>query len=388
MKNYKKAFTIIEVMISILIISSCLIVWFQLYSMALVSKVKIVEQTNLEKNIFYFSEKLFTLIKKWWTLDYEEYFNRKIIWAEIESGHFSKNTWFGNFWYEWVVWTSNFWKGFYYCLSWDWEDNKLKPTWCWEKLNIDSNIVKEGKKDRNYFWSPQRYWQYSFQFIDYNSNHDDDSWDENWDWKIIRDDDDEHKWAGPEVFDAWSDVKELYLLSWDKKKRTLIRWKYFQDEFITDSSKKWSENPDDKKYCRWTIEFLELEWKDWWLDHNSAVNDDFQNDWVVDTWIISKEFTWWEEIIAWGEQDWWKYRKELFSDDINISDFKISAYPNIDNTKTWNVDLKEQKSYLVSPYVTISMQLKPSWKLKAKIQWNIKDVNFNSTINLTDIFSN
>jgi hypothetical protein len=32
--------------------------------MALVSKVKIVEQTNLEKNIFYFSEKLFTLIKK------------------------------------------------------------------------------------------------------------------------------------------------------------------------------------------------------------------------------------------------------------------------------------------------------------------------------------
>ena len=216
MKNYKKDFTIIEVMISILIISSCLIVWFQLYSMALVSKVKIVEQTNLEKNIFYFSEKLFTLIKKWWTLDYEEYFNRKIIWAEIESGHFSKNTWFGNFWYEWVVWTSNFWKGFYYCLSWDWEDNKLKPTWCWEKLNIDSNIVKEGKKDRNYFWSPQRYWQYSFQFIDYNSNHDDDSWDENWDWKIIRDDDDEHKWAGPEVFDAWCDVIELYLLSWDK----------------------------------------------------------------------------------------------------------------------------------------------------------------------------
>ncbi|MBF0913783.1 prepilin-type N-terminal cleavage/methylation domain-containing protein [Candidatus Gracilibacteria bacterium] len=388
MKNYKKAFTIIEVMISILIISSCLIVGFQLYSMALVSKVKIVEQTNLEKNIFYFSEKLFTLIKKGGTLDYEEYFNRKIIGTEIESGHFSKNTGFGNFGYEGVVGTSNFGKGFYYCLSGDGEDNKLKPTGCWEKLNIDSNIVKEGKKDRNYFGSPQRYGQYSFQFIDYNSNHDDDSGDENGDGKIIRDDDDEHKGSGPEVFDAGSDVKELYLLSGDKKKRTLIRWKYFQDEFITDSSKKCSDNPDDKQYCRGTIEFLELEGKDWGLDHNSAVNDDFQNDGVVDTWIISKEFTGGEEIIAGGEQDGGKYRKELFSDDINISDFKISAYPNIDNTKTWNVDLKEQKSYLVSPYVTISMQLKPSWKLKAKIQGNIKDVNFNSTINLTDIFSN
>jgi hypothetical protein len=31
--------------------------------MASISKIKLEEQTKLEKNIFYFSEKLFTLIK-------------------------------------------------------------------------------------------------------------------------------------------------------------------------------------------------------------------------------------------------------------------------------------------------------------------------------------
>ena len=62
MKKTKKAFTLIEVIVSILIVSIVIIAWFQLYLQASSSKIKIVEQTNLEKNVFYFSEKLFSLI--------------------------------------------------------------------------------------------------------------------------------------------------------------------------------------------------------------------------------------------------------------------------------------------------------------------------------------
>ena len=114
MKKTKKAFTLIEVIVSILIVSIVIIAWFQLYLQASISKIKIFEQTNLEKYFFYFSEKLFSFIKKWWILDYEEYFNRKIVWLETENGHYKKNTWFWNFWSGWKIWTEaiwiNYWK--------------------------------------------------------------------------------------------------------------------------------------------------------------------------------------------------------------------------------------------------------------------------------------
>ena len=353
MKKTKKAFTLIEVIVSILIVSIVIIAWFQLYLQASSSKIKIVEQTNLEKNVFYFSEKLFSLIKKWWILDYEEYFNRKIVWLETENGHYKKNTWFWNFWSGWKIWTEAIWI---------------------------------------------KYWEYSFQFLDYNSNYDDDKWDENWDWSIKRDDDDEYLWIWPEAFEADTDLKEIYLLSWDKSKRTFIRWNIKQDEFADkiSSFEKCDKNPTSPnfKYCRGTIEFLELEGKDWWLDHDDSTQDQYQNDWVVDTWVIAKSFSWKsnltanDSIIAWWKDDKW-FRKALFSDDINITWFKVFAYPNIDNSKVWKVDEQEQQNkYLISPYLITSVKVKPSWKIKTRLRWDVQEISFNSTINLTEIFSN
>lgn len=404
MKKTKKAFTLIEVIVSILIVSIVIIAWFQLYLQASSSKIKIVEQTNLEKNVFYFSEKLFSLIKKWWVLDYEEYFNRKIVWLETEDGHYKKNTWFWNFWSGWKIWTEaiwiNYWKEFYFCLSWNWEDNKMWRDWCVKKQNISTYSLKDTNKTENvdYEWQPQRYWEYSFQFLDYNSNYDDDKWDENWDWSIKRDDDDEYLWIWPEAFEADTDLKEIYLLSWDKLKRTFIRWNIKQDEFADkiSSFEKCDKNPTSPnfKYCRGTIEFLELEGKDWWLDHDDSTQDQYQNDWVVDTWVIAKSFSWKsnltanDSIIAWWKDDKW-YRKALFSDDINITWFKVFAYPNIDNSKVWKVDEQEQQNkYLISPYLITSVKVKPSWKIKTRLRWDVQEIRFNSTINLTEIFSN
>lgn len=423
----KKAFTLIEILVAILILSSVLILWFQLYTKALASKVKIDEQANLEKNIYYFSERLFQLIKKWWTLDYEEYFNRnvsKLFRPEnLVDWNWNINTWFWNFWRDWNFQNNNFWNWFYYCLRISTDDFKnhiTKPEynsvdefekkWCfwWSSFlthnkNINFNIPSHIQS-----WSPQRYWQYSFQFIDYNSNADDDGWDEDGDWNIIWDDDDKHLWRWPEVFDSGSDVKELYLLSWDKKTRTFFRWYIKKDEYVKDDTKDceseltkdsnwyWIPKSTDKfQYCRWTIQFLQLEGKDWWMDHNSNNIDDdkTQNDWVVDTWVIASNFSWKSNsdsdntVIAWTWEDK-KYWKELFSDSINISDFKVFAYPNIDSSKVWDITPEEQKKYKISPYVILSFEVKPSWKVKAKISWwEIKPIRFNTTINLTDIFS-
>lgn len=409
MKKNKNAFTLVEVIVAILIISIVLISWFQLFSLFLASKVKLTEQLKLEKNVFYFSEKIFSLIKKWGTLDYEEYFNRRVVWDErMENWHFLDETWFWNFWKWWQIWTDRFWNGFYYCVK-IWTDeyqnfiwtfsNKWYSKWCltvnssnsFNKISKNQNSVSE-----NQLQEKQRYWQYSYQFIDYNSDWNNDNWDSNKDGNIVRDDDDKHLWYGPEVFESWTDVKELYLISWDKKKRTYFRWNLKQDElFENNSSKQCDINPSSEnfKYCRWTIEFLELEWKDWGLNHDWLW--EYANDWVIDTWLIDSDFSWKTNInkqnsIIVGtlkKEEMDKIWKPLFSDDINISDFKVFAYPNIDSSKVWDITQDEQNKYLISPYVILSFEVKPSWRVKRKIQWDIKPIKFNTTINLTEIFS-
>ena len=277
-------FTLIEILTWILIVSIVMIWGFQALSSITIWKVRLIQKTNIEKDSFYFTERLFEEIKKWWTIDYEEYFNRKVVWTSYASGHYLDETGFWNFGNGWNVWTNTFWWWFYHCVSWIWIWNKLLDTWCYT-LNI-----------------PQRYGQYSFQFIDYNSNYDDDWWDEDWDWNIIWDDDDEYLWLWPSAFTWWTDIKEIYLISWDKKKRTLFRWNVWYDpdhptyswatqtntacDFSDASTPTWS-------WCLWTIEFLKLEWKDWWFDHDTSnTNTTWEFDWLIDTWIIDNEFSW------------------------------------------------------------------------------------------------
>ena len=93
----KKAFTLIEIIVSIVILIIVIIWWFNAYTAVLIWKIKLIEKTDIQKQAFYFSEKFFEELKKWWTIDYEEYFNRKIVWVTTSSGHYDLNTWFWNF---------------------------------------------------------------------------------------------------------------------------------------------------------------------------------------------------------------------------------------------------------------------------------------------------
>jgi len=368
----KKAFTLIEIMIWILISSMVIIIWFQALNSIMVWKIKLIESTNIEKEAFKFSQKFFEEIKRGWTIDYEEYFNRMAVNSGSTdlylSGHFRKETWF------WNSWSVNNW--FYYCRSKDWVQ-----MWTGGCLWDFNNLASWNKNDS---WNPQRYWQYSLQFIDYNSNYDDDYWDENWDWNIVWDDDDEYLGSGPELFKAWSWVTELYLISADKRKRTIFRW-----TIINDPNKPPSANCDFSNqqnptwtWCLWTIEFLQLDWKDWGFNHSKSWEG--YSDWIVDTWIINKDFVenaWesWDQIAYWNVD---KYFIPLFPNSINVKSFEVQAYPNADIKQSWKV-----KDIDLAPYIRIKMVLTPSWKIKKQIKWKIPEFNISTTINLTDIFS-
>ena len=317
--------------------------------------------------------------------DYEEYFNRATVWTTFWSWHYSTETWFWNFWRNWFINSTTYWDWFYYCIS----KNLIKMSAIWCVTNFNTNIVwtAGATRDINYTWVRQRYGQYSFQFIDYNVNFDSDFWDEDWDSQVIWDDDDEFLWDWPISFTAWNDVKELYLISWDKKNRTLIRWNVVRDSEAPTTSLCNNNNSSplvwaNYDWCRWTIEFLKLEWVDWWIDHNSAIIDATQNDWVIDTWLINRQFTWWTNIIAGSNSN--NYWKPLFPNSINVTDFKVYPYPNVETKYFWK---NATVSSNISPYVILNFKIKPSWETRNKLKNSWRELNFNTTINLTDIYS-
>jgi len=395
-KKNKNWFTLIEVLIGIFITSIMIIAAFQAFTAILVWKVRLIEDTDIQQESFFFSQKLFEAVKKWWTLDYEEYFNRKVMdsgltWnSKYLSGHFNEASGFWNFWKDWDVWSdsNNYGNWFYYCLSWNWVWNKMWTGWCVEKNNSDSFFALSGDKNKDYSWEPQRFWQYSFQFVDYNEDYNSDNWDQdsstdsahriNWDW------DDETLWDAPRLFESGTGITELYLISWDKKRRTFFRWNVKNDpkkpsnivdcNFSNQKIPTWSG-------CLWTIEFLKLDWKDSGINHDNLTGS-WLYDGLVDTWLIDKKFTWWEVIVA-GTGSMDKYWLPLFDDSINVKKFEILAYPNKDRNLAYdalNADM--------SPYIRVKLLLTPSWKTKTKIKWKVPEFEFNTTINLTDIYSN
>jgi hypothetical protein len=384
MKKYNISlwFTLIEILVWILIFSFVIISWFQVFFFMYSWKENLSYKIELEKESLYFSEKFFEMIKKWWTIDYEEYFNRKVVWnATYIAWHYDKMTWFGNFWSWWVTWTNNFWDAIlYHCLSWNWSS-----MWTWGCYDNNFNNYLG-----NVLWKPQRIWQYWDQFIDYNSNSDSDGWDQDWvtnkDWAMVWDEDDEYLWEWPSVFVWWTDVKEIYLISWDWNTRTFFRWHVKLDpkapatatcDLATDKS-----NPT-WPWCLWNIEFLKLDWKDRWIDH--VIWWWFwESDWKIDTWLINKDFdpTWWPTI-AWI---WWidQYWQPIFPDSVNIANFKVYPYPNSDIKLAWK---SKDPSLNVNPYIQIKFDILPSRLNRRKIKWTIRPMQFVTTINLTDIFS-
>lgn len=385
----KKAFSLIELIVSLTIVSIILVSWFLAYIRIWYWKISLIQQTEIQKNSFYFSERLFQLIKEGGLIDYEEYFNRKLIWTWVTNWHFSEKSWFWNYWSWGNVWDSDYWDWYYYCRSESWQ--KMWNNWCYSDNNLNTNSNSPSGIWYNYSWSQQRYWQYSFQFIDYNSNANNDLWDEDWDGKIIWDYDDEYLGAWPEVFSFWENVHELYLISWDKKTRTLIRWNIKEDDnapewVLCDLTSTDSMTSELKKWCIWTIEFLKLTWEDWGLDHDIRYidNDWTQYDWVIDTWLVDKEFTNLEEVIAWAV-DMEQYWTNLFPSSVSVSDFEVYVFPNIDYKNAWKLS-SEWKN--ISPYVIISYKIMPSWESRWKINTEVKEISMSATINLTEIFSN
>ena len=397
MRNNKNWFSLIEILVWILIISGLIIAGFQTLSSVWVAKVKLIEKTQIEKEAYFAAEKLFEMIKKWWTLDYEEYWNRYNYNVTYASWSFLEPSWFWNFWHLWTVGTSLYGERVYHCISngsdiWTWG--------CLSSLNIDFQL---WSLNTDMTWESQRYSQYSLQFIDRNSDNDSDSnwlscvwpdsvsrtwvyWDENCDWSVIWDDDDLFLWEWPVAFSGALNanrVWELYLINNSWNKRTYFRWNVWLDP----NRPIWSTCTGTQSMtgtgCLWTVEFLELTWADYWYDHDLWIIDiDWsQNDWLIDTWLISSDFTadGSSPVAGSNTNNYWQ---NIFPPSIHVSDFKVFAYPNIDLQLAWKND---DQGIQISPYIGLQMTLQPSWANKRKIRGTAPSVDINTVIWLTEL---
>ena len=376
MQKYKNIswFTLIETLIWVLIFSIIIVAGFSALNAIIIWKVKLIEKTAIQKEAFYFSEKLFEMIKTWGTIDYEEYWNRYSYDTAYGSGHYINSAGFWNYGNGWSVGTTSFGDVAYLCRSW----NTFPVTIASAGYNgclISNNTIWSTQAG-----SLQRYWQYELQFIDYNSDADANLWDEDIpvDGNIVWDDDDLFLWQWPDSFPEGDDVWELYLINADRDERTYFRLNIWLDQnaptwYLCDGT--------DERWCLGTIEFLKLIWEDAGLNHLNAWGI-WDNDGIIDTWLIHPDFSGGNRIVA-GDTttDYWQ---PLFPTSIHVKDVQFFPYPNRDLEYSWR---DADPNVNISPYVRISMTLTPSWKSRKKIRWKLPEIEINTTVQLTDIFN-
>ena len=369
MYKHARGFTLVEIMISLLIVSFVIVSAFQVLSYVWIWKIRLIESSQIEKEAFFASERLIDLIKKWGTIDYEEYWNRNALWWwDYESLEFSSGSFLisSAFWNEGTM---------YYCLSWNWEDNRLSWNWCLSWIYTEWNRLPNSLISDNRAWQ-QRYWQYRLQYIDHNSDANDDFWDvsrSDWFANFIWDDDDLFLGQGPDTFALWQDVWELYLINSTGDERTFFRWRFDTDPYapdIYDCDDDWTSKWFIWQWCLWTIQILKLQGRD------------EENDWFIDTWYIHPDFlpdTTDIPVTSLNSNDYWQ---SIFSNRIHVSRAEFYLYPNQNLDYAW---ADSRSDLQVAPYLQLRVTLMPSWRERRKLRWTVPEVNIATTIHLSQV---
>lgn len=391
--------TLLELMISMAIFSMIMIAVMSTVQSMYAARIKTMNRIHLTEQLHTFGEQLFTEIKNGGTLDYEEYWNRTSYDVTTGSWHYIKASWVGNYWTgaDWknkIVEDGSFLGG-YFCVSgngnrlkvWsgclDWGSHKVTATWA----KVDSQK-----------WKMQIYGQYARQFWDYNSNANNDKWDENRDDIVFGDEDDRNNFDWPKAFD-WQ-IHELYLIDKIKNTRIFFRLNYTQDpeknplnpneECIVTNG-----NPNDN--CVGNIQVLKLIWHDYGYKHSTITTSSGAYDGQIDTWVCK---TWWdcewkdvagEKIATWKDEEW----INLFPSTINVKSFKLEAYPYQD---PWlsaaasdcgaTATTPPCISPFIHPYIKVSLELGFSHGKRRSIKWENPIISISTTISLDDFYVN
>lgn len=324
----KRAFTLFEILLSLIIFSLIVGIIFRIYTDVQKSEISLLKQQLVVSETNDLMDTISDLSLDY-SIDYEEYFNRSIINCISEESFARNNHWscgvFSTYWNSGVL---------YYCNS---QGNGSKSWYYYYELQ-DFGCAQSGHQSFN---------QYKYQFWDIT-----DSTLNNWN--------DDFLWSWPiSVFhNTW--VQELYLINktWDHRI-------FFRRHFLTgiDLDEDWYFSGQNESL--YSIQILKLKWFDAGGNHNFDEADSFTNNWYIDTWACDAENWFFCSGNSIGE-DYSNYRLPLNSDDwrVNLTDPKITISDR--NIEVWPAKdpylAKNEAEYLIDPFITIAFKATIFWK--------------------------
>lgn len=361
----KKAFTLFEIVLALIIFSMLIGIIFSVYINIKKSEWKIKIQQILVQESNNFLDRLYRLSLDY-TIDYEEYFNRAqsscLTWSTA-----IRNTWwvcdvftkYGNVssdgWLYYCNSNQNFTQSWYnsYLFSFD----AWNPVWCKQSWN-------------------QSFWQYKRQFRDTV-----DEYLNNWNDVFVG------KWPIAILQNTW--VQELYLINNDWNHRI-----FFRRKFITWIDLNWDWFITGKNESLYKIQVLKLKGFDAWLNHDFdlSLSNWWAYDWFIDTracdtdaWFVCNGLSVWDSEYSWyhlplDNDDW---RVDITDPRITVSDRNFKIYPAKDPYLATN-----EPKYLVDPFIQINITLNSYWDMKDDeiiLQTSLWFKNSHSNFELLDL---
>ena len=354
----KWGFTLLEVIIAMTSFFLLLTAIINIYTRMIKLKYNIQARINVIQDSYFAIEKINLLLKDY-TIDYEEYFNRKNVWCDNYTQPFTRDVGTDGYCKLFTAYGNN---------------NNIRSTpvnerkiyFCSSTLSVDENTpqkiiistwVQNGEGCIN--TGQQSFGQYYWQFRDVKNDVD----------SVVgarNDDDDENVMKWPSAIDDATNVKELYLISQDGKSRIFIRRKLIESG---DRNRDGIISGDSEK--EYTLQILKLRGFDAGNSHNFDINNaSGVYDGKIDTracdyaqWFICNG-TGISALLYSGyklpqdENDGWV---NLFQKNITISDWNIIIYP----TKNPQYALAEN-NVQINPYFTITLTSKLYGEIRQK----------------------
>ena len=356
----KKAFTLIEVIIAVTIFFFILVTVLSLYTRMTGIRYSLQAKTNLVMDTHDIMEKINILLKNY-TIDYEEYFNRRNVWCNSAGMQLFRRD-VGTWWYcnnFSAYGNQNMGNGknqsyqtheLYHCSSWD-PDFSNNPAWI-----VSSALAWSGE------WCPQGSYQsfgeYRLQFIDVKKDVDNDP-------SALGDEDDTDNMRWPIAVGNTTWVQELYLISPDQTKRVLIR-RILVESYDRDGDGVISGDTER----RYTLQILKLKWFDAGSHHDFSVeNGSGVFDGIIDTWACDAG----EHFVCdWASldslyngynlpTDSWDGWTNLLDDNLTVTDWNIRIFPSKDPSYAL-----AENEVQINPFFVISLETKLYGKIRYK----------------------
>ena len=343
-----KAFTLVEMTLVALILWILLPSIFSMYSFIIKSNKEVNARQTAIQWWYEFFERLNILMQDY-SVDYEEYYNRQMVWCVTDWWVLNWNTFKRNVWLSWycseftAYWNNNStdregvsteWRDLYYCTT-----RHIGQ----DERNL-SRVVTENLCGR--YGTQQSFGQYANLFIDVKRN-------DSVGWDIVWTSDDEELWRIVNVrgniraIEDADHIQEIYLISHDGKDRL-----YFRRKLV-------HQNGGQLQY---KIQMLRLKWFDAWQKHsfNITTNNKWLYDWIIDTWACDASM-WFKPANTDGRENvWWVYSDYYIPADVDDCWIDINQW--VTTVRLWNISISPLNDSDLF-WADVDHQINPSMKI-------------------------